>query len=116
MARGMARYSDGDLRVITGAPDGVYLMTTQANLARKLLAARRALRKADDEQTALALALARCARGWGWWNKERPPIVADLPKHAAVERVIAQVEYEERLKYRALGTRAPRKDARRKKQ
>lgn len=41
----MKRYTDKDLRAITGALDGAYLMSTEANLARDLLAARRALRR-----------------------------------------------------------------------
>lgn len=53
------------------------------------------------ERDALAAALRRCAQGWGWWNPERPPIVAELPVHPAVEDVIAAVEREERARYAA---------------
>lgn len=62
---------------------------------------------------ALQAALDRCARGWGWWNPEDPPIVAELPDHPMVRVVIDCVRHEERAKYAAVEQR--RKAQKRKK-
>jgi hypothetical protein len=54
-----------------------------------------------EMQEALEKALERCARGWGWWNAEDPPILGELPNHPAVRTVIDRVRREERAQYAA---------------
>lgn len=44
-------------------------------------------------------ALEKCARNWGWWNENDPPIVSGLPKHPIVLEVINRVRSEERAKW-----------------
>jgi hypothetical protein len=83
------RYSDALCGVVDAA-EGEYVL--HADYERDTVAMR-------EERDALAAALRRVAQNWGWWNAERPPIVACLPSHAAVEAVIAEVEREERAKY-----------------